>query len=102
MWQKKIHGPPPPQNSEEEQSPLSDSEPEQGPILPTQNQKNREMQLVSTMQDNCNDLLGQRNRNKNTPINRKFISVILLDFGKKKKKKQIQVCKCNMVISLSP
>ena len=44
---------PPPQNSEEEQSLISNSKPEQGPILPTKNQRNREMQLGLTEQDNA-------------------------------------------------
>ena len=44
---------------EEEQSPLSDSEPLQRPILSTENGRNWDMQLGSTMQDNCDDLLRQ-------------------------------------------
>ena len=55
---------PPPQNREEEQSPLSDSEHEQGPILPAENQRNKkcnEVQKRKTMQDNYNNLLGQWN-----------------------------------------
>ena len=48
---------PPSQNREEEQSPLSDkepdNEPEQGPILHTENQRNREMQQGLTEQDNA-------------------------------------------------
>ena len=42
----------PPKNIEEEQNPQSDSIFEQGSILPTENQRNREMQLGSTKQDN--------------------------------------------------
>ena len=53
---------PPPQNSEEEYSSLSDSEHEQGQILPTENQRIREMQLDSTEQDNA----GQRRRSAQT------------------------------------
>ena len=41
------------QNIKGEQSPQSDSEPEQGPILPMENQRNREMQLGSIEQDNA-------------------------------------------------
>ena len=44
---------PSPQNNEEDQSPQSDSEPEQGPILPTENQRNQEMQLGLTEQNNA-------------------------------------------------
>ena len=47
---------PPPENSEEEQSPLSDSEPKQGPIHSTENQRNREMQLGSKEQDSAGRL----------------------------------------------
>ena len=91
------------EESEVEQSPLSDNEPEQGPILPMENQRNREMQLDSTEQDNAGQLWRSAQTmkppQKNEPINRKFNFY----FKRLWKKNNPHVCRCNLVItSYSP
>ena len=86
---------PPLQNSEEKRSPQSDSEPEQRPILPTENQRNRKMQLGSTEQDDARQLLESartvKSPQKGTYKQKIKLFYFVIDFEKKKKLRCVDV-----------